>query len=173
MGAADGDGNAGLQANNSATVLSKLLGASHAIQLRFPMTKQLALAALALALALAGCSTPDSRIEKNSGSFAGYPPAVQAKIRAGEVDVGFTTEMVQIALGKPDRVLRRQTAEGESEVWIYADKSPTFGFGVGIGGGGHHSGGGVAVGTSTGGDREDRLRVIFKAGKVTAVERRA
>ena len=136
------------------------------------MSRLLALVVLALALVAAGCSTPDSRIEKNSAAFASYPPTAQAKIRAGEVEIGFTGEMVTLALGKPDRVLRRQTAEGESAVWIYADKSPTFGFGVGIGGGGHHSGGGVAVGTSTGGDREDRLRVIFKAGKVTAVERR-
>lgn len=136
------------------------------------MTTRLALTSLALALAFAGCSTPDSRIEKNSAAFAGYPPAVQAKIRAGEVDVGFTTEMVQLALGKPDRVIRRRTAAGESEVWIYADKSPTFSFGVGIGGGGHHSGGGVAVGASTDGDRDDRLRVVFDAGKVAAIERR-
>ena len=136
------------------------------------MTKHPVFAALALALALAGCSTPDSRIEKNSAAFAGYPPAVQAKIRAGEVDVGFTSEMVQMALGKPDRVLRRRSAAGESEVWIYADKSPTFSFGVGVGGGGHHSGGGVAVGASTESDRDDRLRVIFDLGKVSAVERR-
>ena len=136
------------------------------------MTKHPVFAALALALALAGCSTPDSRIEKNSAAFAGYPPAVQAKIRAGEVDVGFTSEMVQMALGKPDRVLRRRSAAGESEVWIYADKSPTFSFGVGIGGGGHHSSGGVGVGASTEGDRDDRLRVIFDLGKVSAVERR-
>lgn len=136
------------------------------------MTKHPVFAALALALAFAGCSTPDSRIEKNSASFAGYPPAVQAKIRAGEIEVGYTSDMVQLALGKPDRVIRRRTAAGESEVWIYADKSPTFSFGVGIGGGGHHSGGGVAVGASTDGDRDDRLRVVFDAGKVTAIERR-
>jgi len=127
---------------------------------------------MALALAFAGCSTPDSRIEKNSAAFAGYPPAVQAKIRAGEIEVGYTSDMVQLALGKPDRVIRRRTAAGESEVWIYADKSPTFSFGVGIGGGGHHSGGGVAVGASTDGDQDDRLRVVFDAGKVTAIERR-
>jgi len=136
------------------------------------MTTRLVLAALALALAFAGCSTPDSRIEKNSAAFAGYPPAVQAKIRAGEIEVGYTSDMVQLALGKPDRVIRRRTAAGESEVWIYADKSPTFSFGVGIGGGGHHSGGGVAVGASTDGDQDDRLRVVFDAGKVTAIERR-
>jgi hypothetical protein len=103
------------------------------------MTKRLALAAIALSLAFAGCSTPDSRIEKNSAAFASYPPAVQTKIRAGEVDVGFTAEMVTLALGKPDRVVRRQTAEGETEVWAYADKSPTIGFGFGVGGGGSHS----------------------------------
>ena len=136
------------------------------------MPRLLALAVLACALAFAGCSTPDSRIEKNSAAFASYAPAVQAKIRAGEVDVGFTPEMVTMALGKPDGIRRRVSAEGETEVWVYADKSPTFSFGVGVGGGGHHSGGGVAVGTSTGGEREDRLRVIFQAGKVTAIERR-
>ncbi|HQF38872.1 MAG TPA: hypothetical protein PK322_07115 [Opitutaceae bacterium] len=136
------------------------------------MPRLLALAVLACALAFAGCSTPDSRIEKNSAAFASYAPAVQAKIRAGEVDVGFTPEMVTMALGKPSQIRRRQSAEGETEVWVYADKSPTFSFGVGVGGGGHHSGGGVAVGTSTGGEREDRLRVIFQAGKVTAIERR-
>jgi hypothetical protein len=136
------------------------------------MTTRLVFATFALALAFAGCSTPDSRIEKNSAAFAGYPPAVQAKIRAGEIEVGYTSDMVQLALGKPDRVIRRRTAAGESEVWIYADKSPTFSFGVGIGGGGHHSGGGMAVGASTDGDRDDRLRVVFDAGKVSAIERR-
>ena len=136
------------------------------------MSRPLALAVLALALVAAGCSTPDSRIEKHAAAFAGYPPAVQAKIRAGEVDVGFTPEMVTLALGKPDRIRRRLSGEGETDVWVYADKAPMFSFGVGVGGGGHHSGGGVAVGTSTGGDRGDRLRVVFKAGKVTAIERR-
>ncbi len=122
-------------------------------------------------MALAGCSTPDSRIERNRAAFAGYPPVVQAKIRAGEIEVGYTTEMVTLALGRADHIHRRHTAEGETEIWAYADKSPTFGFGIGIGGGGRHSGGGVAVGASTGGDRGDRLRVIFERGKVKAIER--
>ncbi len=135
------------------------------------MKTRIALATIVCALAFAGCSTPDSRIERNSAAFAGYPPAVQAKIRAGEVEVGYSEEMVQMALGKPDRTFRRQTAKEETVVWAYADKTPTLGFGFGIGSGGHHSGGGVAVGTSTGGDRGDRLRVIFKEGKVTAIER--
>ena len=135
------------------------------------MSHRLVFAAIACALALAGCSTPDSRIQKNSATFASYPPAVQAKIRAGEIEVGYTPEMVALALGKADRVYRRQSAEGEIEVWAYADKTPRIGFGIGIGGGGHHSGGGVAVGTSTGGDRGDRMHVVFKQGKVTAIDR--
>lgn len=135
------------------------------------MPNRLVLVVLACALALAGCSTPDSRIERNRAAFAGYPPAVQAKIRAGEIELGYTPEMVALALGKPDRVVRRHTSEGETESWAYADKSPTFGFGIGIGGGGRHSGGGVAVGTSTGGNRGDRLRVVFERGHVKAIDR--
>lgn len=134
-------------------------------------TQRFALASLAFALALAGCSTPDQRIHKNATAFAAYPPAVQAKIRAGEIEIGYSPEMVVLALGRPDRVYRRQTTEGETEVWYYADKTPSFGFGIGVGGGGHHSSGGVAMGTSTGGDSGDRLSVVFKQGKVSAIDR--
>ncbi len=135
------------------------------------MNKRHVLVALACALALAGCSTPDSRIQKNSAAFANYPPAVQANIRAGQIGIGYTAEMVQMAMGRPDRIHRRQSAEGESEVWVYADKSPRIGIGIGVGSFGHRSGGGVAVGTSTGGDRGDRMHVVFKDGRVTAIER--
>ena len=75
---------------------------------------------LALALA-AGCSTPSARIRKNPDLFAKFPPAAQEKIRKGEVDVGFTAEMVEMALGKPARVYRRKAATGETEVWSYVD----------------------------------------------------
>ncbi|MBK8475860.1 MAG: hypothetical protein IPL39_05975 [Opitutaceae bacterium] len=135
------------------------------------MPNRLVLVVFACAVALAGCSTPDSRIERNRAAFAGYSPAVQARIRAGEIELGYTPEMVALALGRADRVHRRHNTEGETEIWAYVDKSPTFGFGIGIGGGGRHSGGGVAVGTATGGDRGDRLRVIFDGGRVKAIER--
>ncbi len=137
----------------------------------FPMTKNATLVALVFALACAGCSTPDSRIQKNAEAFASYPPAVQAKIRAGEVEIGYTADMVRLALGKPDRTFRRVTAEGETEVWAYADKTPRLGIGLGFGSSGHHSSSGVAVGTSTGGSRGDRLHVAFQTGKVTAIDR--
>lgn len=128
---------------------------------------------LASAALLAACSsTPDSRIAKNQGAFGGYPPMVQQKIRAGEVDVGFTPEMVRLALGEPTRQFNRQTESGTTEVWVYHDNGPRFSFGVGIGGAvGRHGGAGVGVGTSTGGsDPGEKMRVEVRDGKVTAVD---
>jgi hypothetical protein len=122
-----------------------------------------------LAMAVAGCSTPDSRIEKHKAEFASYPPSVQTKIRAGEVQVGFTMAMARMALGEPDRIVRKSSADGESEVWIYADREPVIGLGFGFGVSGSHSGTAVGVGTSTG-NKGERLRVVFRQGKVFAIE---
>ncbi len=117
------------------------------------------------------CSTPDSRISAGQAAFAQYPAAVQQKIRAGQVDVGFTPEMVRMALGKPNRSFVRKTEAGDTEVWGYHDNTPRFSFGVGVGSGGYHSGTAVGVGMSTGGyDPEEKIRVEFRAGLVTAVE---
>jgi hypothetical protein len=74
------------------------------------------------ALVLAGCATVDSRIRQNTALFATYSPEVQAKIRAGRIEVGFTREMVEMALGPPDRVFKRLTAEGETVIWTYVDR---------------------------------------------------
>lgn len=122
---------------------------------------------------LAGCaSTPESRIADDHTDFDKFPTEVQQKIRAGQVDVGFTPAMVRLALGEPDRVFSRQTAAGESEVWGYHDHGPRFSFGVGVGGAiGRHSSAGVGVATSGGGyDPEERMRVEFRNGQVAAVE---
>lgn len=68
---------------------------------------------------MVGCSTPQSRINKNPALFASFPVDAQEKIKAGKVDIGFTKDMVQMALDKPDRIYTRLTAEGLSEVWSY------------------------------------------------------
>jgi len=77
------------------------------------------LLAAACACSFAGCSTPASRIEKNLDLFNTFPLEAQAKIRQGEVDIGFTPDMVRIAKGDPPRTYVRQTAEGQTEVWSY------------------------------------------------------
>jgi outer membrane murein-binding lipoprotein Lpp len=122
---------------------------------------------------LAGCSTTDSRIKNNQASFDAAPPAVQAKIRAGKIEVGFTAEQVIMALGKPDRRYTRTTERGTSDIWAYEDHGPSFSFGVGVasGGGGSMVGTGMAV--HTGNDRyEDKMRVVIESGRVTAIETR-
>lgn len=133
----------------------------------------LCLAVSAISLSLAGCSTVDSRIHDNQSSFNAAPATVQAKIRAGQVDVGFTADQVKMALGKPDRVYTRTTAEGSSEVWAYADKGPSFSFGVGMGSYSGSSAVGTGIAVGTGGDRrDDKVRIVFVGGVVRAIESR-
>jgi hypothetical protein len=150
-----------------------LLPANKFPTMRCPVPAILAAAFPALVLALAGCSTPQSRIEKNRAVFSGFPTAVQEKVRAGQIDVGFTPEMVALALGEPARKATRKTEAGEAEVWIYHDSSPQLSFGFGVAGGGGHTVVGGAVDVTTGGyDPEEKVRVEFRGGKVASVDYR-
>lgn len=131
---------------------------------------QTAATVIALGAMWTGCgSTPDKRIAKQQAAFDAMPAATQAKIRAGEVEIGFTPAQVLLAKGEPDRKGRRTTSAGEDEVWTYEKKKSGLGFGVGVGGGGGGVGGGVGV--STGGRApEVDMRVTFAGGVVSAVE---
>ena len=78
-----------------------------------------------------------------------------------------------MSFGKPDRSYTRTTVRGTSEIWAYADNTPSFSIGIGAvgGGGGTMVGSGVAL--SSGGDRyDDKVRVVFEGGRVTAIETR-
>jgi len=127
-------------------------------------------------LLLAGCaSTPQDRISQNKALYESFPADAQKKISAGQVDIGFTPDMVRLAMGKPHKIYNRADAQGESEVWVFAKAKPQFSFGVGVGGysGGHGggSGGGVGVSTTTAPDDGEYMRVVFQGGRVTGVER--
>ena len=69
-------------------------------------------------LLLSGCAT-SQRINKHSALFETYPGEAQKDIRKGQVEVGFTSDMVLMALGRPDRKYFRQTKDGEVLVWTY------------------------------------------------------
>jgi hypothetical protein len=126
--------------------------------------------ATGLLLAWTGCSSPASRISHSQSEFNAYPSDIQAKIRAGEVAVGFTAPQVRMALGDPDRIVTRTTTAGASEVWIYGGGRSGLGFGFGLGlATGGSSGVGAGVGTSSGG-AEEKLRLVLNDGRVTAVE---
>lgn len=79
----------------------------------------------ALLCLLAGCSTPESRIKENPALFATFPPNVQQNIRQGRIEVGYTPDMVYIALGKADREYARRTEEGTTTVWAYVNTYTT------------------------------------------------
>ncbi len=78
----------------------------------------LLLTSVGLLLAV-GCSTPAARIERNPEAFNRLDPAEQQLIREGKVGIGFTPEMVKLALGDPDKVFTRTDASGTNETWSY------------------------------------------------------
>jgi hypothetical protein len=76
---------------------------------------------LLLGLLAAGCvSTPARRIERNAELFKTLPPEVQANLRQGRIEVGYTKDMVYLALGGPQRVFARKTATAETTIWSYS-----------------------------------------------------
>lgn len=66
-----------------------------------------------------GCSTPASRIKKYPELFAACSPAVQEKIKKGMIEIGYTKDMVFLALGRPGAVFERETSAGKTRVWSY------------------------------------------------------
>ncbi|MGC4074319.1 MAG: hypothetical protein QM760_17765 [Nibricoccus sp.] len=76
-------------------------------------------AGLLATLFLAGCESPKTRIQKSPELFSTLSASDQQLIKEGRAALGFTPEMVKLALGDPDRVTTRTDASGVSEVWRY------------------------------------------------------
>jgi hypothetical protein len=70
-------------------------------------------------LALAGCNTIDNRISEKQDVFNRLDPQTQDKIRQGIVNIGYTEDMVYIALGPPDERHEKVTAKGDETIWTY------------------------------------------------------
>src|SRR5262249_17447551 len=83
------------------------------------MKTMLTVLAVALALACAGCSTINSRINERYAVFASLDPATQDQIRHGQVGVGYTPDMVYMAIGRPTKHINRVTNDGTETTWIY------------------------------------------------------
>ena len=78
-----------------------------------------ALSLLGAGLLLTGCSTINSRINEKGSVFYSLDADTRAKIEHGDIALGFTPDMVYMALGKPDTKRFRTTADGQSETWNY------------------------------------------------------
>lgn len=81
-----------------------------------PLSRFLAVAGLAV---LAGCATPQTRIDRNPQIFSSLSPTDQELIKQGKVAVGFTPDEVKLALGDPDRIYVRTDSNGTNETWSY------------------------------------------------------
>lgn len=70
-------------------------------------------------LFLAGCTTPDTRIRQQPELFATLDADTQQQIRRGEIDLGYTPAMVRLALGEPTERVEATPGDSENSVWTY------------------------------------------------------
>jgi len=77
-----------------------------------------------LLLAAAGCSTTgvESRIQEKSALFNSLQPWQQKNIQAGVIEVGNSTDIAYLALGKPSQIIT--SADGQEVTWRYTNYIP-------------------------------------------------
>src|SRR3954464_7700409 len=66
-----------------------------------------------------GCQSVDDRIKEKPAAFAQADAAAQDKIKQGIIDLGFTEDLVYLALGKPDQKRESVGPTGKTVTWIY------------------------------------------------------
>jgi len=74
---------------------------------------------LGVLLVAVGCATPEARIGRHGNLFASFPPDVQAKVRQGIIQLGYTSDMVFLAAGPPRHAQQRIDETGTTLVWRY------------------------------------------------------
>jgi hypothetical protein len=86
------------------------------------------IAALAAAMMLTGCDASSgitSRIQEKSALFAQLTPEQKKNIEEGAIEMGYTTDMVYMALGKPSKVREKTAPEGTVLMWTFYNYFPT------------------------------------------------
>lgn len=131
-------------------------------------------------LVLAGCQNVESRIKEKPDVFAQLDVATQDKIKQGIIDLGYTQDMVYLALGEPDQKREALSATGQTVTWIYNSYYERY---EGTRHAGYHRQvyfdpylrtyrvhyRPVMVDAYSS-EKEERIRVVFKDGKVTVIE---
>jgi hypothetical protein len=89
--------------------------------------KALRLSAIAtIAVLVTGCETVGTRgrIQEKSAVFSTLTEAQKKSIEAGAIEVGYTPDMVYMALGKPSSRETRNAPQGPVEMWTYRNYYP-------------------------------------------------
>jgi hypothetical protein len=129
---------------------------------------------------ITGCQTVESRIKEKSEAFAHADLATQEKITQGIIDLGYTEDLVYVALGAPDQKRETINADGKKSTWIYNTYYDRYN---GTGFAGYHRSvyydpylrayrmyyRPVYADTYTQ-EKEERIRIVFTNGKVSMIE---
>jgi len=79
---------------------------------------------VALPLFLLGCKSTarTARIQEKSTVFSTLSPIQQHQIKNGGIDLGFSTDMVYMALGQPTKITG--TGDPKDTIWIFTNYYP-------------------------------------------------
>jgi hypothetical protein len=134
------------------------------------------------AAGLTGCSTFASRAQEKAATYDALTPQTQQRLEKGKISIGDTQDMVFIALDTPDAKRAVTTADGAESVWVYKTYWEDY---TDTGWVGWHRFYGPRMGDAFPIYHErvplalyrtrvaDVIRVIFKDGKVIAVDQAA
>ena len=98
---------------------------------RFPLFA----AALGLALLVTGCETDGgiaARTREKSAVYATLKVSEKRFIDKGVIAIGFTPDMVYVAMGHPSKVESKDYPEGKRELWTYSRYYPNYDPGTGF-----------------------------------------
>ena len=137
------------------------------------------LGALALVFA-AGCQSIDDRIKQKPELFAKLDTLTQEKIKQGIIDLGYSFDMVYLALGDPDEKTETISEAGKTETWVYNTYFQRFD-GVAFVGyerrvyydpylKTYRTYFQPAYADTYRQEKEEQIRVVFKEGKATVIE---
>ncbi len=129
---------------------------------------------------LAGCQTVDDRIKEKPEVFASVDAVTQDKIKQGIIEIGYTEDMVYLALGKADQKRESLSAAGKTTTWIYNTYYERY---DGTRFAGYHRSVYFdpyikayrfyyrpVYAETYAQEKEERIRVVFKDGKATTIE---
>jgi len=75
------------------------------------------------AVALAGCATPQQKLEKRKqekyAAYAALSATQRAEVDHGQIAVGMPMDAVYIAWGKPSQVVSSGSEAGTFVIWVY------------------------------------------------------